>query len=112
MSEPKHSPLPWGIQQYRSCEGFSIWTKDRCIAERWYPTLTDEEAITVRANAELIVRAVNCHEELVAALRESLEFCRCRVHSKPSANVFNSCECCACSAYKASREALKKAGAL
>lgn len=63
--EAKHSPLPWRQHSgdgktYASVR--SHW--GQCVAD--CGSRSDNMA---QANAELIVRAVNCHDELVAALK-------------------------------------------
>lgn len=69
MSEPKHSRLPWTTEGnpihdrilLRNHEGtfghFQGWSSDGLTTEK-------ED----KANAELIIRAVNCHDELVEAV--------------------------------------------
>jgi len=73
MSEAKHTPLPWRADDL---------AKIRCTADdgkglvagvyggRYYNSIpaTDVDLVVSRANAALIVRAVNNHAELVAAL--------------------------------------------
>ncbi len=58
-----HSPLPWwnGLNE----DDHMIYTGDCDVVAN---TLRDDgDAITEAANAEFIVRACNCHEELLAA---------------------------------------------
>ena len=70
MSEPKHSALPWSTPDCGRIIGPSCvvaWTGGSGF-------ITVEE---IEANARLIVRAVNCHEQLVDALktaRDRLEY--------------------------------------
>lgn len=70
-SETKHTPTPWRAAQTRASE--VIWA-DSIIAILWDGSGTIGCAAateTDRANAALIVRAVNAHDALVRALRET-----------------------------------------
>lgn len=61
--KPRHTPTPWqdvaisGVRHDH--DGFTVWT-------HWLPDQPSEQR---RANVEFIVRAVNCHEELIEALK-------------------------------------------
>lgn len=60
-TQPTHTPTPWTIQEYRES------TTGRFIIG----TNTTELAYTaMRQDAAFIVRAVNAHEELLAACKE------------------------------------------
>lgn len=70
MSEAKHTPGPWSIQEYSNFSGWSVSAPVRgCIAERWYPTSDAVERIypkdEMAANARLIAAA----PEMLEALR-------------------------------------------
>ena len=63
----QHSPLPW------EAVGFHVMhERRRLIAEVWAPVEGDDPPWDERrkANAEFIVRAVNSHDDLVAALED------------------------------------------
>lgn len=82
--EVKSTPLPWYVIEYPG--DTKIFAGDCRVADirGWgYLTgvgglhLTDEEAEKVQhANAQLIVRAVNSHEELLSELRKARETLR------------------------------------
>lgn len=62
---PAHSPLPWAVRDRR------VVVSDRgAVAECGYMS-----TVRTRADAQLIVRAVNAHAALVAALREVQSQC-------------------------------------
>lgn len=63
----EHSPLPW----QRDPNGYIVRDANGLGYVRCYG-LTDREA---RANAGLVHKAVNHHDELVAACRSALEMC-------------------------------------
>ena len=64
------SPLPWeacgGV--VRDAEGIGVCTCDWLVKDR------------AGSNAALIVRAVNCHEELLDALQELIPLARAAMH--------------------------------
>lgn len=74
MADAKHTPLPWRRDKTGGSRGDVRGANGRWVAACWglaarcetnhRPSYRAECA----ANAELIVRAVNCHDELVAAL--------------------------------------------
>lgn len=78
MEKQTHTPTPWWVEDRRKVPlhagggALQIQAKHRgegssfCIATINTPFETPE------ANATLIVRAVNCHDDLVKALREML----------------------------------------
>ena len=66
---------PWKMQQNKSHCGFSIWGESGCLAEGWYEVGRSEaDNAKVKANAELIVRAVNSFDDLLAALKKCSEW--------------------------------------
>lgn len=76
-----HSPTPWRADVSEPLPGREFVIRsadDRSVAR--YVAFDDHlrfahetaEPVHVAGNAEFIVRAVNCHDELVAALKESL----------------------------------------
>ena len=106
MSAPKHAPLPWSatIDRNQYGEWTDIFGADGSLvgnmpsAEAPYGGgVTESE----RANAEFIVRAVNAHNELVAALKRVRACDRC-------GEDYGRCLDCD----RALDAALKKAGAL
>lgn len=71
MSETKATPPPWatdGRMIVQEVEGRSFWSGQPYIAD-CHVSASIREPGSTAANAELIVRAVNCHAELVNALR-------------------------------------------
>lgn len=74
IQEPTHSPLPWSV-------GFGGESIKSAIAEQlpdWTPVVTPAPPFAFgassvmcanRADAEFICRAVNAHDELLAALK-------------------------------------------
>lgn len=65
MSDTQHTPVPWTVYRCSYCDpesacGFNGRTLDCSHDECHHPLSLDE--------AELICKAVNCHDELVAAL--------------------------------------------
>ena len=110
----EHSPIPWKTQKGESnfndenrCR--SISAGNHLICEIW----DDEPQFgTGRANAEFIVRAVNCHNELVAALGRARDILE--VHAKVSAPLLghpplNAQETAIADAYFTLKNAVEKA---
>lgn len=69
MSKAQHTPTPWKV----FIEDYSVVIMSKegdhvCDCNSSY-----EEDGENKANAELIVKAVNCHDELLAAFKEILE---------------------------------------
>lgn len=65
----KHTPLPWKAGELETSDGeIYIWTdaEDKFIAS---VKDEDDDGQDTLANAEFIVRACNCHEELLAACK-------------------------------------------
>lgn len=78
----KHTPTPWAIDSYRAPNGDSVivrivgrgmGTPISAIGRR-HGDIRDAEE---RANAELIVRAVNAHDALVEALKAAHGCIKC-----------------------------------
>ena len=69
MSETKHSALPWRVETDRTEE--SVVASDGVIvAECGVSSQAPAHALAIyKANAAFIVKAANCHDELVAALQ-------------------------------------------
>jgi hypothetical protein len=71
----KHTPTPWQYQWVRWMNDVDLKIVDHktgrvlAILNKPTPFLTVDEQ---EANAEFIVRAVNAHDELVAALKQAL----------------------------------------
>lgn len=77
------SPLPWS-QVHEECATGWWFTRvkdargEEIAKLSWAPKPQDADGVigTYReANAKFIVRAVNCHDELVAALKETRDAC-------------------------------------
>jgi hypothetical protein len=77
----KHTPLPWAVFEHADHSGIEIGppytepylkgnVRDVCTIRSnsgGYPRSMSPEQ---KANADLIVRAVNCHDDLLEALKE------------------------------------------
>lgn len=63
MNTNKHTPTPWYFSPI-SCD---VWANPGFTICEVYPS--GHETEEKKANAEFIVRAVNCHDELVEALQ-------------------------------------------
>ena len=83
MSGTKPTPGPWRACHDGDCPCGFIWSGDgnihvatvhdeHALGQDWYGADCAVKADTRKANARLIVRAVNCHADLVAALKEVL----------------------------------------
>lgn len=63
---------PWRITEYTNYRGFAIESERDpafgCIAHRWEENADNLRFVTIRANAHLIVKAVNLHDEMVEVL--------------------------------------------
>lgn len=85
MSKAQHSPTPWEINDVCNQLEEDYDGSDIVISKDNYPLVTvrgtndmscleDEDLekmeLEVVANAEFVVKAVNCHDELLAALEE------------------------------------------
>ena len=68
MSKVEHTPIPWIVKP--DMGNLDIVSGDVVVAEITALMGVDEGD---HANADFIVKAVNCHDELVAACKESLE---------------------------------------
>ena len=68
----KRTPTPWHLEATwdEHCD-ISIWSDDDSVIE-WTETISHKEK--EKANAEFIVRAVNNHENLLDALKATLDF--------------------------------------
>lgn len=65
MNTDKATPRPWNIESY-----YAIWADKVPIAQMISHGKTEE---ATKANAALIVKAVNLHDELVKALRDHVD---------------------------------------
>lgn len=97
MSESRHTPTPWHWTGNGS-EGCSPWDLDGILEGPNGETVIyleiDNSAhdpinyepffCTTQANAEFIVRAVNCHDELVEALKTAVLHLECTDANRPA----------------------------
>lgn len=75
----EHTPTPWATEYRKGQNSFygqdiyEAATGETIATAAWYPVaLSDTHTTTNReANAAFIVKAVNCHDDLVAALEEA-----------------------------------------
>lgn len=68
---PTHSPLPWDdASAYPYSHSVRIFARAKYVATVGNSDDTKEQTV---ANAAFIVKAVNCHEALVAALKDCSE---------------------------------------
>ena len=81
-----HTKTPWRIVS--RTDGADIVTGDypggraRLIASCWSGG-SDDADDAARANAEFILRAVNAHDDLLAALRGMVEMFEHRIYNRP-----------------------------
>ena len=65
---------PWKITEYTNYRGFAIESESDpafgCIAERWENMADNSRRAAMEANARLIVKAVNLHDDLAEGLNE------------------------------------------
>ena len=104
MSGTKPTPGPWELR------GFKIYVPgtEKCIAEA---RIAWKSSAETAANARLIVRAVNCHADLVAALEEfdaAFGAFHSEMYDRHSTAYRNACNRLA-AAVKGARAALAKA---
>lgn len=69
---PDHSPLPWSVF-VRPYDGSTMILSPE--AGLFVANVTDHGEMPAEANAALIVRAVNCHADLLAALKALRSWC-------------------------------------
>jgi hypothetical protein len=72
MTNTKHTPTPW--HTYKQTVGYAVDAYDRETSHTGQIRIVSK---TSEANAEHIVRCVNSHDELVAALREIAHSAEC-----------------------------------
>ena len=67
-----HTPLPWPEPEYDNHDNSSggCWYDIGPARVAYSYRSSDQEATQARDDADLVWRAVNCHDELVAALEE------------------------------------------
>jgi hypothetical protein len=72
MNAPKHTPLPWRVSDFERRSGgvqrMLMGADDFAVGY-----IAERAAAENQANAALIVRAVNCHEELLSCLLAYVE---------------------------------------
>ena len=86
-----HSPLPWTLGEFGEYSGYDCMTGgvragpamlDGChYGQGSCATIAPEALATMMGDAALIVRAVNCHQELVDMLTAA-EVALCELHVK------------------------------
>lgn len=67
----KHTPTPWSVDGHPRDSSGSDWREITAATEPYGPSFVGS---VLEANAELIVRAVNSHNALVAALGNLIEY--------------------------------------
>lgn len=67
-TKSKHSPLPWKFGNYGSD---IVDANGNMVVCCWQSQIAEDNF----ANAELVLRAVNCHDELVEACKRLLAVC-------------------------------------
>lgn len=70
---------PWhlkhnGIMNHSNPTSFDIEAQDNIFIGHIYPIKNHTNPKECEANARLIVKAVNCHDELIEALKYALDF--------------------------------------
>lgn len=72
MTRPAHTALPWTVERYGDGDSLVIHSDEvHRVCFMATPGKLGSQAV-IEANAALIVRAVNCHDELVKALEAIL----------------------------------------
>ena len=69
--EAKHTPTPWFVGEANCHDNFNSYIGVRSLDD-WVvcEVQTDVSALPGEANADFIVRAVNCHDQLIAVLKK------------------------------------------
>lgn len=88
FEEVKHTPTPWEVN------GLEIQATNR---EETFIAEVFNENESAKANAQFIVKAVNCHDELIEALAHLIACADCKAPELPEA-------------LENARKTLKKAG--
>lgn len=68
QKEVKHTPTPWKVKNYNGNNKFRIVGAD----DSAITNLTGQYLGEEKTNAQFIVKAVNCHDDLVEALKTVL----------------------------------------
>ena len=69
----EHTQTPWKMVPCRTCSSMGTENAHRCGRfQLACPPANDYEGRLSTADADFLLRAVNCHEELVAALEDFL----------------------------------------
>ena len=72
------TPRPWTVERHDQDDGsinYEIWTNGWVLIATYHRvvTLSDADNERAREDAALIVRAVNAHDDLVAALKAAMD---------------------------------------
>lgn len=85
MSEQKHSPLPWRVDETKAGGAMFVMADaapaSECIVCAFHVSTPLCGRVTRDANAALIVRAVNAHEDLLAHLGKMIGLARSLAYS-------------------------------
>lgn len=65
----EHTPTPWKDGPVFSREGKAIFCQDYAKPGRWQKRVDDKTGVFSKADAAYIVRAVNAHDDMLAALQ-------------------------------------------
>lgn len=106
---PEHTALPWTFQETNSdsiAPAAVILWQGHIIARCWKYELSEE--FPAVANAEYIVRAANCHDELVAALDDTVPAMRDE-YERHNGSKKTGCLCAYCDRYRMVTYLLAKA---
>jgi len=115
----QHTPTPWQVAKdflgpgtYGDGDGIPIFPVNGgvaicdVVARNGQGLSRPDVQAMADANAELICRAVNSHEALVAALKRAVDGLTCR-YSKTNEGIRSDCLCWACEAGAQAQSALK-----
>ena len=70
----EHTKTPWKISEHAIWKGPTISAGDRLIAVVMYDTFDGEkDRPLIEANAQFIVKAANCHNELLEACKNLVQ---------------------------------------
>ena len=87
----EHTQTPWKMVPCRTCSSMGTENAHRCGSfQLACPPANDYEGRFSTADADFLLRAVNCHEELVKALERVMNNCvECGEEDEPCVD----CEC-------------------
>jgi hypothetical protein len=117
MKTPQHSPLPWKRISYDGkCPYVADATRESVVTLSLFRNSSGDWSCKVwcseiDANTDLIIRAVNCHDELVGVVRNLLDdlLTALRYHTDHEELCVEGSGCLYCKHIREARDALAKA---